>query len=79
MRAVLRSDLQAGTFGMSTGLEYVPGIYSEPTEFIALAEEVGMTDGVIMSHMRTQDDATSTHPSKSSPRRVRTHACTSPT
>ncbi|HEY7638089.1 MAG TPA: amidohydrolase family protein, partial [Steroidobacteraceae bacterium] len=30
MRAVLRADLQAGTFGMSTGLEYVPGIYSEP-------------------------------------------------
>ena len=25
MREVLRADLEAGTYGMSTGLEYVPG------------------------------------------------------
>ena len=56
MRAVLRADLQAGTFGMSTGLEYVPGIYSEPAEIIPLAREVGAADGVIMSHMRSEDD-----------------------
>lgn len=56
MRAVLRADLQAGTFGMSTGLEYVPGIYSEPAEIIPLAQEVGTAGGVIMSHMRSEDD-----------------------
>lgn len=56
MRAVLREDLQAGTFGMSTGLEYVPGIYSDPAEIIALACEVGAAGGVIMSHMRSEDD-----------------------
>jgi N-acyl-D-amino-acid deacylase len=56
LRAVLRSDLQAGTFGMSTGLEYVPGIYSEPAEIIPLAREVGAAGGVIMSHMRSEDD-----------------------
>jgi N-acyl-D-amino-acid deacylase len=56
MRAVLRADLQAGTFGMSTGLEYVPGIYSEPIEIIQLAKEVGAAGGVIMSHMRSEDD-----------------------
>jgi N-acyl-D-amino-acid deacylase len=56
MRAVLHDDLQAGTFGMSTGLEYVPGIYSEPAEIIPLAQEVGAAGGVIMSHMRSEDD-----------------------
>ncbi|HKS56926.1 MAG TPA: amidohydrolase family protein [Steroidobacteraceae bacterium] len=56
MRKVLREDLQAGTFGMSTGLEYVPGIYSEPAEVIELAREVGAAGGVIMSHMRSEDD-----------------------
>lgn len=56
MRGVLRADLQAGTFGMSTGLEYVPGIYSEPREVIELAKEVGAAGGVIMSHMRSEDD-----------------------
>ena len=56
LRAVLHADLQAGTFGMSTGLEYVPGIYSEPGEIIPLAREVGAAGGVIMSHMRSEDD-----------------------
>jgi N-acyl-D-aspartate/D-glutamate deacylase len=56
MRAVLRADLEAGTYGMSTGLEYVPGIYSEPEEILALAREVGAAGGVIMSHMRSEDD-----------------------
>jgi N-acyl-D-amino-acid deacylase len=56
LRFVLHADLQAGTFGMSTGLEYVPGIYSEPAEIIPLAREVGAAGGVIMSHMRSEDD-----------------------
>jgi N-acyl-D-amino-acid deacylase len=56
IRKVLRADLQAGTYGMSTGLEYVPGIYSEPEEVLALAREVGAVGGVVMSHMRSEDD-----------------------
>jgi N-acyl-D-amino-acid deacylase len=56
MRALLRADLRAGTYGMSTGLEYVPAIYSEPEEVLALAREVGAVDGVVMSHMRSEDD-----------------------
>jgi len=58
MRAVLRADLRAGTYGMSTGLEYVPGIYSEPQEVLALAQEVGAAGGVVMSHMRSENDDT---------------------
>ena len=58
MRAVLREDLHAGTYGLSTGLEYVPGIYSEPQEVLALAQEVGAAGGVVMSHMRSENDDT---------------------
>ena len=58
MRAVLRADLQAGTYGLSTGLEYVPGIYSEPEEVLALAREVGAAGGVVMSHLRSENDDT---------------------
>jgi N-acyl-D-amino-acid deacylase len=58
MREVLRADLQAGAYGMSTGLEYVPGIYSEPEEVLALAREVGAAGGVVMSHMRSENDDT---------------------
>ncbi|HEY7643316.1 MAG TPA: amidohydrolase family protein, partial [Steroidobacteraceae bacterium] len=32
------------------------GIYSEPAEIISLAQEVGAASGVIMSHMRSEDD-----------------------
>ena len=56
LQAALRQDLAAGAFGMSTGLEYVPGRYAEEAELVALAGVVGEFDGVVMSHMRTEDD-----------------------
>lgn len=56
MRAQLREDMEAGAFGMSSGLEYVPGLYSEPAELLALAKVVGHYEGVVMSHMRSEDD-----------------------
>ena len=44
------------TFGMSTGLEYNPGLNAETAELRALARVVGEHDRVIMSHMRNEDD-----------------------
>ncbi|MBO6586618.1 MAG: amidohydrolase family protein [Gracilimonas sp.] len=57
MQAKLRADLTAGTFGMSLGLEYVPGLYAKPDELTALAKVVGEFDGIVMSHMRSEDDS----------------------
>jgi len=54
--ALLDADLAAGAFGLSTGLEYVPGIRAEAAELGALAAIVGHRDGVVMSHMRTEDE-----------------------
>ncbi len=55
MKNVLNQHLP-GLFGMSTGLEYVPGLYANETELLALAETVGQNQKLIMSHMRNEDD-----------------------
>ena len=44
------------TFGMSTGLEYNPGLYAQEAELDALAQIVGKNDRLIMSHMRNEDN-----------------------
>ncbi len=56
MQQVLRSWLEAGCLGMSTGLEYVPGRYAQAGELHALAKIVGEHKGIVMSHMRSEDD-----------------------
>jgi len=45
------------TFGMSTGLEYNPGLNAGFVELDSLARVVGSRDRVIMSHLRSEDDA----------------------
>lgn len=57
MTKLLESDFEAGVFGMSTGLEYVPGIYAQKEELQRLAKVVGNHGGMIMSHMRSEDDS----------------------
>ena len=44
------------TFGLSTGLEYNPGLNAGTNELRALAKVVGAHDRMIMSHMRNEDD-----------------------
>jgi len=43
------------TFGMSTGLEYNPGLYAQEAELAALAKVVGDNNRLIMRHMRNED------------------------
>lgn len=56
MLSALREALESGAFGMSTGLEYVPGMYAQRAELEALARLLGKYDGVMASHMRNEDD-----------------------
>lgn len=56
LAAVLEAEFRAGVFGLSYGLEYVPGIYTEAAEHHVLGEVVARHDGVVMSHMRSEDD-----------------------
>lgn len=55
MKNILRNELKY-TFGLSTGLEYAPGLYAEKSELLELAKVVGEQNKMIMSHMRNEDD-----------------------
>lgn len=49
-----RKAMEEGAWGMSTGLIYVPGTYSDTDELVALATVVGEHDGIYVSHMRNE-------------------------
>lgn len=52
MRALVREGMELGAFGLSTGLMYEPGMFSETAEVIALAMEAAAEGGVYDSHVR---------------------------
>ena len=55
MRALLRDELATGALGLSSGLEYDPGIYATTEEVIALARETARAGGRYISHIRSED------------------------
>jgi len=55
MEALFREDLRNGSLGLSTGLEYDPGIYSNTEEVISLAKVAAAEGGRYISHMRSED------------------------
>jgi len=57
MAAHLKEDMKAGSLGLSTGLEYDPGIYSNTQEVITLAKIAHEEGGRYISHLRSEDRA----------------------
>jgi N-acyl-D-amino-acid deacylase len=57
MRALVRAAMRAGALGLSTGLEYDPGIYSTREEVLTLAREAAKGGGRYISHLRSEDRA----------------------
>jgi len=55
MARLLRADLEAGALGLSTGLEYDPGIYSSRDELLDLARVTARYGGRYISHVRSED------------------------
>lgn len=55
MAELVDRALDAGAFGLSTGLEYNPGSRAGPDELAAVATPVAARDGVVMSHLRSED------------------------
>ena len=55
MAALLRRELDSGALGLSSGLEYDPGIYSDPSEVLALAMITAEAGGRYLSHIRSED------------------------
>lgn len=58
MQIAVRKEMEAGAFGLSTGLFYAPGSYSETSEVIALAKVVAEFDGIYDTHLRDESSYT---------------------
>lgn len=56
MAELVRRGLDAGAFGLSSGLFYVPGRFAKTEEVIALAKIAGERGGVYTSHVRDEGD-----------------------
>jgi N-acyl-D-amino-acid deacylase len=54
MEALVAEGMQAGAAGLSSGLAYAPGVFSEPEELIALCRVVARYGGLYTTHMRDQ-------------------------
>jgi N-acyl-D-amino-acid deacylase len=54
MSRLLREALKDGAIGLSTGLIYPPGIYSDTKELVALAGVLRGADLIYTSHMRSE-------------------------
>ncbi len=55
MIVLLHIDMKAGAFGLSTGLEYDPGIYSSHDEVLQLSKVLPQYNGRYISHLRSED------------------------
>jgi N-acyl-D-amino-acid deacylase len=54
MRGLVRSGMEDGAFGLSSGLFYVPGTFTPTAEVIELAKVAGRMGGIYISHMRDE-------------------------
>jgi N-acyl-D-aspartate/D-glutamate deacylase len=55
MKLVLASELEKGSFGLSTGLEYESAFYSSKQEVLDLAKVTAEHKGLYTSHIRSED------------------------
>ncbi len=55
MKALLRTELEAGALGLSSGLEYDPGSFSATEEVVELARLAASHGGTYISHIRSED------------------------
>lgn len=55
MKALVERAMAEGAVGLSTGLIYLPGVFSKPDEIVELATAVTPYDGIYASHMRYEN------------------------
>ncbi len=58
MKEIVRQAMEEGAWGMSSGLEYVPGRFASTEEIIEVAKVVGEFGGIYTSHQRNEFDGT---------------------
>ncbi len=54
MQGLVEEGMKDGAYGLSTGLEYVPGRFSEPREVIEITRPVKKYGGFYISHERSE-------------------------
>jgi N-acyl-D-aspartate/D-glutamate deacylase/CubicO group peptidase (beta-lactamase class C family) len=55
MQAILKQEMESGSLGLSTGLEYEPAFYASRNEVIELARIAATYGGRYISHIRSED------------------------
>jgi len=55
MVSLMETEMRAGALGLSSGLEYDPGVYSTRAEVMQLAKVAATFHGRYISHMRSED------------------------
>jgi len=54
MEGLVRKAMEDGALGISTGLEYLPGMFAPKWEIIALAKIAGQYGGLYVTHLRDE-------------------------
>lgn len=54
MREMVAASMHEGAFGLSTGLRYIPGFYSNTDEVVELATVAADSGGIYTSHLREE-------------------------
>src|SRR6185436_19974245 len=54
MQSMVAQSMRNGAFGMSTGLRYIPGFYSNTDEVVALSKVAADPGGIYTSHLREE-------------------------
>lgn len=56
MQALVSEAMEAGAFGLSTGLNYLPGAFCDQKELTEVTKPISAFDGIYISHIRTQSE-----------------------
>ena len=57
MEGLIAKAMKDGAVGMSTGLIYLPGMYSNTAEVVGLAKETAKYKGIYASHIRNEENS----------------------
>ena len=56
MKRLVENAMKSGAFGLSAGLEYLPGLFAKPKELIELCKVVSKYNGIFTIHTRNEGD-----------------------
>lgn len=56
MERLVADAMEQGAFGISTGLIYLPGTFSNRAELVSVMKQAGKAGGVYATHMRSEGD-----------------------